>query len=679
MAGGVIDGQPVSQAITNPAFIIKNADDTTPSKLGFGNSDPISGGSIINGQREFNSIDSFIGKVSNNAATALPPWTHNDVGGSTNPLFQRLDLITFRFNGVSGIGHEHTGAAGDGPPLPIASISNNPPTPNSVGTTNTIGTPVSFSYGDHQHQGIHSLAVSGGSPIFGDVTFSGSGVSRVGQNFVFTGSGGGGGGSGTQTAGIDNNQYWPQDVSLFMVPASAFAFEAPISIFRTTTSQSLAEDTAFYTNLGTAFNSAIGGATVQLDNKILISGFFTTFNGNTRNRLVRLNSNGTEDSTFYTNLGTAFNNGVNAPAIQADKKILIGGQFTTFNGATRKSLVRLNADGTEDTAFYTNLGSSFNNEVATIAVQPDGKIICGGFFSSFNGNTRNFLLRLNADGTEDTSFYTNLGTGFVIGIFSVLVQEDGKILVGGAFTTFNGNTRNYLVRLNSDGTEDTTFYSAFSGGLNAEILTMALQPDRKILVGGQFTSFNGVTRNHIVRVLTDGNDDTGFYANLGSGFDNDVRAFCVQYDGRIVVGGNFNNLNSISRNAAVRLNADGTEDTAFYTALGTGFNNGLNGIAADQGGNLILAGSYTQLNGNTRNRLVSLVNDSPGYELVYKGELSGIYRPSTTAWTLALDDQLGDDPGVAFSMTSGGQLQYISNNLMGASYSGTMRFVMDTL
>jgi hypothetical protein len=91
---------------------------------------------------------------------------------------------------------------------------------------------------------------------------------------------------------------------------------------------------------------------------------------------------------------------------------VVGGQFTSFNGNTRNYLVRLNSDGTEDTSFYTNLGTGFNDVVAGVIIQSDGKIIILGEFTLFNGNTRYEIIRLNSDGTEDTSFYTNLGTGF---------------------------------------------------------------------------------------------------------------------------------------------------------------------------------------------------------------------------------------------------------------------------
>jgi len=120
-------------------------------------------------------------------------------------------------------------------------------------------------------------------------------------------------------------------------------------------------------------------------------------------------SDGTEDAAFYTNLGTGFDNSVLTTSIQSDGDILIGGEFNYFNGNTRTGLVRLNSDGTEDTTFYTNLGTGFGGIVRTISIQSDGDIIVGGDFSSFNDNIRFRLVRLNSDGTEDTDFYTNLG------------------------------------------------------------------------------------------------------------------------------------------------------------------------------------------------------------------------------------------------------------------------------
>jgi uncharacterized delta-60 repeat protein len=331
------------------------------------------------------------------------------------------------------------------------------------------------------------------------------------------------------------------------------------------------EDTSFYTNLGTAFNSNANSIYVQSDTKILVGGNYNIFNGNTRNFLIRLNSDGTEDTGFYTNLGTGFSGTINSVNVQSDGKILVGGVFTTLNGNTRNRLTRVNSDGTEDTSFYSNLGTAFNNQVYAIAIQSDGKILVGGQFTQLNSNTRNRLLRLNSDGTEDTSFYMNLGTGFSSTVVSIDVQSDGKILVGGIYTTLNGNIRNRLVRLNSDGTEDSAFYTNMGTAFGGLINDIRIQSDGKILVGGNFTTFNGNTRNRLLRLNSDGTEDTTFYTNLGTGFVSNVSDINIQSNGKIVIGGLFGTFNGNTRNRLVRLNSDGTEDTSFYTNLGTGF------------------------------------------------------------------------------------------------------------
>jgi uncharacterized delta-60 repeat protein/uncharacterized repeat protein (TIGR02059 family) len=383
-----------------------------------------------------------------------------------------------------------------------------------------------------------------------------------------------------------------------------------------------ADDGSFYSNLGTGFNNQVNSISIQSDGKILVGGRFTTFDGNTRNRLVRLNSDGTEDTDFYTNLGSGFDDGISTISIQSDGKILVGGSFNTFDGNTRSRLVRLNSDGTEDTDFYTSLGSGFDDQLNSISIQSDGKILVGGSFTDFDGNTRNYLIRLNSDGTEDLSFSTNFGTGFGIRVNSISIQSDGKILVGGRFTTLDGNTRNHLVRLNSDGTEDTSFYSNLGTGFGIELYNTLVQSDGKILVVGSFTSFNDSSRNRLVRLNSDGTEDTSFYTNLGSGFNAAVSAISIQSDGKILVGGYYNGFNSNTRNLLVRLNSNGTEDTAFYASLGSGFNvNGLNSAvfttSIQNDGKILVGGSFTSLDGNTRNSIVRL-----GPSVRYSGNFS---------------------------------------------------------
>ena len=183
--------------------------------------------------------------------------------------------------------------------------------------------------------------------------------------------------------------------------------------------------------------------------------------------------------------------------VQPDGKILIGGDFTTLspNGGgavTRNRIARLNPDGTLDTAFDPNA----NGAVYSIAVQADGKILAGGIFGSIGGQTRNFIARLDATTGLADSFNPNPGGPNAATVLSIAVQADGKILAGGVFVTMSGQLRNYIARLNPDGTLDTTF----DPNPNQGVYSIAVQADGKILVGGIFSSIGGQTRNDIARL-----------------------------------------------------------------------------------------------------------------------------------------------------------------------------------
>jgi len=167
-------------------------------------------------------------------------------------------------------------------------------------------------------------------------------------------------------------------------------------------------------------------------------------------------------------------------------------------------------------------GSLFDNIVYCVPVQADGKMLAGGAFTSYNGASHNRLIRLNADGTPDAGFAT--GTGFSGNVNTVAVQADGKVLVGGGFGSYNnGTTANSLVRLNADGSRDAIF--ATGTGFNSDVNSVAVQADGKLLVGGNFTSYNGTTgQNRLIRLNADGTRDASF--TTGTGFDNTVRWRC---------------------------------------------------------------------------------------------------------------------------------------------------------
>src|SRR2546430_2502096 len=168
---------------------------------------------------------------------------------------------------------------------------------------------------------------------------------------------------------------------------------------------------------------------------------------------------------------------VAAVALQPDGKIVIGGDFTSVNGTARNRIARLNADGSLDSSFNPVLGVF--SRVDAIAVQPDGKIVIGGVFSGINGTGRDCNARINADGSLDSSFNP------VLGVFSrvdaIAVQPDGKIVIGGVFSSINGTARDDIARINADGSIDSSFDPGL--GQIGHVTTIALQPDGKIVIG----------------------------------------------------------------------------------------------------------------------------------------------------------------------------------------------------
>ena len=417
-------------------------------------------------------------------------------------------------------------------------------------------------------------------------------------------------------------------------------------------------DTSFTTNNGTGANSAVNSIVIQSDGKIVVGGEFTSWNGTTVGRIVRLNSAGTRDTAFTTNTGSGANNTVNSIKVQSDGKIVVGGNFTAWNGTTVGYIVRLNSDGTRDTSFTTNNGTGANSSVVSIVIQSDGKIVVGGDSSLWNGASVGRIVRLNSDGTRDTTFTTNTGTGASGTVNSIAVQSDGKILVGGAFTswnntrfgrifrlnsdgtgaetlssfanntvnsikvqsdgkilvcgqftTWNGTIAGYVVRLNSDGTRDTTFTTNTGTGANSSVFRIAIQSDNKILLGGQFSSWNGTTVGRIVRLNSDGTRDTSFTTNTGTGASSTVNSMTIQSDGKILIGGGFTTWNGTAIGRIVRLNSDGTRDTSFTTNTGDGASSTISTIAIQSDGKIVLGGAFTSWNGVTVNRIVRLNSD----------------------------------------------------------------------
>ena len=343
----------------------------------------------------------------------------------------------------------------------------------------------------------------------------------------------------------------------------------------------------------------INDITLQADGKAILNGTFSVYRGTANGGAIRINADGTLDTNLATHSGVVGNFQTLTP--QTDGKTIVGGTFSSVSGTPRSNIARLNPDGSNDATF--NPGTGANSTVLSSAVQTDGKVIVGGNFTAFNGTTGvNRIVRLNSDGTIDASF--NTGTGAGGSVDSMLLLSDGKILIGGAFTTYNGTTANRFARLNSDGTLDATFNTG-TAVTNGIVRQITLQPDGKILIGGSFTLYNAVTRNRMARVNADGTLDTSFDAGVGP--NNQVNSFALHPDGSIVIGGTFTQVAGVNKAKLAKLNANGTLDTGFDIAgagPGPGTGPAVTKVLAVEGGKTIVAGAFQTFNGVTKNRLV---------------------------------------------------------------------------
>ena len=338
-------------------------------------------------------------------------------------------------------------------------------------------------------------------------------------------------------------------------------------------------------------NSDVTSIVVQTNGMILVGGDFNqgngtpTIGGTIRNNIARLDPTTGLADTFNPNADST----VQAIAVQANGEVVAGGNFGSIGGQTRNHLARLDAT----TGLADSFNPSPNGFVYALGLQADGKILAGGTFSgtgSIGGQTRNYIARLDPITGLADSFNPNANQQVV----AIAVQPDGKILAGGNFAGANsigGQTRGRLARLDPI----TGLADSFDPEANGPVLVIAVQQDGKILAAGQLTSLsaNGgtaVTRNHIARLETDGRVDQTLNLNIAG---SEVLAVAMQPDGKILIGGSFSNVLGVARHNLARLNTDGTLDTTFATA-----NNVVNAIAVQADGNILIGGNFTAVNPN---------------------------------------------------------------------------------
>lgn len=355
-------------------------------------------------------------------------------------------------------------------------------------------------------------------------------------------------------------------------------------------------------NVGT--DSYVYALGAQPRGSVLVGGAFKELAGEPCAFLGRINAEGALDHSFRPNLTGV----VRCLAIQPDGKILIGGQFQGAGGRMANRIARLNREGSLDAAFDAGLGVNSATapfcEVTCLVVQPDGKILLGGSFDRVGRQTRHGIARLNADGSLDPAFNPDTGglltPGATPGVFCIALQPDGKIIFGGQFTHVGDERRNGLARVNADGSIDKTFNPSPTP---AQFLALAVLEDGKILVEGGFRKLAGFEQPHLARLMPDGSADPSLIAEVSGA----VGKLWVREDGGILLGGHFTFVDRQAHVGLAQLAADGAGKHAFHLDLTTAPGIlGANAFLLQPDGSVVIGGSFSAVGGEAHSNLARI-------------------------------------------------------------------------
>lgn len=401
---------------------------------------------------------------------------------------------------------------------------------------------------------------------------------------------------------------------------------------------------ALDTSFNPSPNASVTGVAVQADGKIIITGAFTALNGVARNRMARLNRDGSVDADYDPNA----NGRVSSIVLQPDGRAIVAGNFTGFvpkgevAAIAQPFIARLNTDGSLDKAFATIP----NGPVSSVAINDEGKIVAGGQFTIVQSNsqtliqTRNFIMRLNSDGTLDMNFDPNANAP----VNSVAMASNGQIVIGGAFTFLQpkgatvGVTRNSIARLNFDGSIDLNF----NPNANDAVTSVAVQPDGSTVFSGSFTTIQPagepvpITRNHLARVNSSGAVDLGFNPDVNG----TIFSVGALADGTILVGGNFTGLQPVgsilvggafaSIGGVPARNLAILNDNGSVSASFQPRPDGVvNTLLAQPDSRTVVGGAFTNIAGAARSRVARITAD---------GTLDATFNPNAngTVYALAL-------------------------------------------
>jgi uncharacterized delta-60 repeat protein len=393
-------------------------------------------------------------------------------------------------------------------------------------------------------------------------------------------------------------------------------------------------------------NGTVMVVVVQPDGKILIGGNFTKLSPNggpvvARNRIARLNPDGTLDTAFDPNS----NSDVFSIAVQADGKILAGGDFIIIGGQARNAIARLDAT----TGAADSWDPNSNGNVQTIAVQPDGKVLAGGNFRIIGGQPRNFIARLDPVSGFADSFNPNSNGS----IRTIVVQADSKILASGVFRGLNsigGQTRNFVARLDPV----SGFADSFDPNPNGDVYSIAVQADGRVLAGGNFIIIGGQARNKIARLdATTGAADS--WDPNSNGF---VYSIAVESDGKVLAGGTFANIGGQTRNRIARLDAT----TGAADSWDPNSNGDVYSIGVQANGKILVGGLFANIGGQTRNNIARVAGPTIQFSAANYNVGEGDGRVTLTV-TRSGDASAAPSVGFATSDNAGSQGCNVFNGL----------------